>query len=154
MSTHRSHWKYSCLLLICASIFTQSTGSAVHQQPSSPSSTQPAPESPKSPKTVQAPKHKHSRVDAFLIRGTVFTDKALAFPGAEIRIRRTGEKKFRWQDLTNSRGNFAIRVPQDASYEVFTRAKGYQQQSKTIEAKPGLTEQSVVFQMERLGGKK
>ena len=39
---------------------------------------------------------KYSHANDFLIRGTVFTDKALSFPGVQLRIRRAGEKKFRW----------------------------------------------------------
>lgn len=102
----------------------------------------------------QDPNHKHTPFDDFLIRGTVFTDKALAFPGVQLRVRRVGEKKFRWQDLSNSRGNFALRVPYGSSYEVFTHAKGFRDQSRTIEAKKGLTEENLAFKMESIGGKK
>src|SRR5882762_10386619 len=45
-------------------------------------------------------RQKYSHANDFLIRGTVFTDKALSFPGVQLRIRRTGEKKFRWEDQT------------------------------------------------------
>jgi len=68
---------------------------------------------------------KYSHANDFLIRGTVFTDKALSFPGVQLRIRRAGEKKFRWEDNTNSRGEFAIRVPQGTQYEMVVRAKGF-----------------------------
>lgn len=78
----------------------------------------------------------------------------MAFPGVELRIRRVGDKEFRWQDVTNSRGDFAIRVPQDSSYEVVTHAKGFVDQSKTVDAKTGLTEESLVFKMEPKDGRK
>jgi len=42
-------------------------------------------------------RQKYSHANDFLVRGTVFTDKALSFPGVQLRIRRAGEKKFRWR---------------------------------------------------------
>jgi hypothetical protein len=101
---------------------------------------------------THAAQHKHNPFEDFLIRGTVFTDKGLAFPGAEVRIRRVGEKKFRWQDATNSRGDFALRVPKSASYEVVVHAKHCVDQSKTVNAQGA--EQTLSFQMEPVGGKK
>jgi Carboxypeptidase regulatory-like domain len=141
-------FSYLLPILLCGAIAVGAASTRCQQHPEG------AAQAGKAAKTANSAKHKHGPADDFLIRGTVFTDKSLAFPGAEIRIRRSGENKVRWQDFTNSRGNFAIRVPQNASYEILTRAKGFSEQRKTIEAKPGLTEQSVVFQMERLGGKK
>jgi hypothetical protein len=128
------------------------------------SSQEPAVTSPATSSSQQAPHaessssksaaHRHTPFDDFLIRGTVFNDKALAFPGVDIRIRRAGEKKFHWQDVTNSRGDFAIRVPHNATYEIVTHAKGFLDQTKTIDAKPGSTEQNLSFQMESARGKK
>jgi len=89
-----------------------------------------------------------------LIRGTVFTDKALSFPGVQLRIRRAGEKKFRWESYTNSRGEFAVRVPQGSNYEMVIRAKGFAEQTRSVEAKTGGNEESVVFRMQpSTGGK-
>jgi Carboxypeptidase regulatory-like domain len=91
---------------------------------------------------------KYSHAHDFLIRGTVFTDKALSFPGVQLRIRRAGEKKFRWEDSTNSRGEFAIRVPQGTQYEMVVRAKGFAEQARTIDARNGSGENNIVFRME------
>jgi hypothetical protein len=91
---------------------------------------------------------KYSHANDFLIRGTVFTDKALSFPDVQLRIRRSGEKKFRWEDRTNSRGEFAIRVPQGIQYEMVVHAKGFAEQTRTIDARNGSGENSVVFRME------
>jgi hypothetical protein len=100
-------------------------------------------------------KHSHSHANDFLIIGTVFTDKALAFPGVRLRVRRSTERKFRWETYTNSRGEFAIRVPQGAEYEMVIIAKGFTDQSKTVSAKSGISEDNVVFQMQpATGGKK
>jgi Carboxypeptidase regulatory-like domain len=125
--------------------------SSTSQEPGQPPPPQPPPAASSSSKH---PKQKYSHANDFLIRGTVFTDKALAFPGVQLRIRRASEKKFRWQDATNSRGEFAIRVPQGAEYEVVVHAKGFADQSKTIEAKKGLTEERLVFTLEPQAAKK
>jgi len=119
-----------------------------------------APPAPSTPPASAAPstpvkKKKHSHADDFLIRGTVFTPVGLSFPGAELRIRRASEKKFRWETQTNSRGEFAVRVPQGADYELVVRAKGFAEQTRALDAKSG-REESLVFRMEavKVGGKK
>jgi len=121
-----------------------------------------APPPPGSAPTSQAPaatpskpgKKKYSHVNDFLIRGTVFTDKALSFPGVQLRIRVAGEKKFRWESYTNSRGEFAVRVPQGSNYEMVIHAKGFADQARTVDAKAGGNEESMVFRMQpRTGGK-
>jgi len=91
---------------------------------------------------------KTSHTDDFLVRGTVFTPEGLACPGAELRIRRTSEKKFKWSDVSNSRGNFAIRVKMGGDYEVFVHAKGFQDQSQTVDAKTGERFKDLVFHMQ------
>ena len=103
---------------------------------------------PQSSSSSKDGKHKYSHANDFLIRGTVFTNQARSFPGAQLRIRRAGEKKFRWQDQTNSRGEFAIRVPQGAQYEMVVRAKGFADQTRTINAHTGSGENNLVFRME------
>jgi hypothetical protein len=116
--------------------------------PAAPASQSPAASSSKPTKT------KYSHVNDFLIRGTVFTDKALSFPGVELRIRRAGEKKFHWESYTNSRGEFAVRVPQGSDYELVVRAKGFAEQTRTVDAKTGGNEESIVFRMQPAAGGK
>jgi hypothetical protein len=99
-------------------------------------------------------KKKYSHVNDFLIRGTVFTDKALSFPGVQLRVRRAGEKKFRWESYTNSRGEFAVRVPQGSDYEMVVRARGFAEQVRTIDTKTGGNEESMVFRMQPTAGGK
>jgi len=103
---------------------------------------------PQSSSSASSGKQTYSHANDFLIRGTVFTDKALSFSGVQLRIRRAGEKKFRWEDRTNSRGEFAIRVPQGTQYEMVVRAKGFVDQIRTIDARNGSGENNVVFRME------
>jgi len=112
---------------------------------------QPAP-SPESSSQQKPGAARHS--NDFLVRGTVFTPEGLALPGAELRIRRTEEKKSRWQAVSNSRGDFAVRVQMGADYEVTVRAKGYQEQSVPVDAKTGGRFKDLVFRMQHQGGKK
>jgi hypothetical protein len=116
--------------------------------PATPASQLPTASSSKPAKT------KYSHANDFLIRGTVFTDKALSFPGVELRIRRAGEKKFHWESYTNSRGEFAVRVPQGSDYELVVRAKGFAEQTRTVDAKTGGNEESIVFRMQPAAGGK
>jgi len=118
---------------------------AVFLTPVSPSALA---SSPQSSLSAKSGKQKYSHANDFLIRGTVFTDKSLSFPAVQLRIRRAGEKKFRWEDQTNSRGEFAIRVPQGAQYEMVVRAKNFADQIRTIDARTGSGENNVVFRME------
>jgi len=123
---------------------------------------EPASPPPGSATTPQAPtastskpvKQKYSHANDYLIRGTVFTEKALSFPGVELRIRRAGEKKFRWESYTNSRGEFAVRVPQGSDYEMVVRAKGYSEQTRAVDARTGGSEQNIVFRMQPTAGGK
>ena len=118
-----------------------------------PPSSAAAPQAPAATPGKPA-KKKYSHANDFLIRGTVFTDKALSFPGVQLRIRRAGEKKFRWESYTNSRGEFAVRVPQGSDYEMVVRAKGFAEQARTIDAKTGGNEESMVFRMQPTAGGK
>lgn len=94
-------------------------------------------------------RHQHD----FLIKGTVFTPEGLSFSGARVRIRKAGEKSFRWQDAANSRGEFAIRVVQGARYEIVVDGKGFREQQKSVDATSSERIEEIVFRMEREGSK-
>jgi len=116
----------------------------------------PAPQaaSPAQSSSSEKPKKpKYSHANDFLISGTVFDPKGYAFPGAQLKIRRSTEKKFRWDDFTNSRGEFAVRVPKGSEYEMVVQVKGYADQTRELDAKSGLSEARIVFHMEPGGGK-
>ncbi len=117
---------------------------------------QPAPPIPpqdESSSTAKPKPQKYSHADDFLIRGTVFNEKALSFPGVQLRVKRSGEKKFRWDTVTNSRGEFALRVPQGSAYEVVIHVKGYTDETRVIDAKNGLADAGYVFKLQPLRGK-
>jgi hypothetical protein len=114
----------------------------------------PVPPHDESSSTGAKPKpQRYSHANDFLLRGTVFNDKALSFPGVQLRVKRAGEAKFRWQTVTNSRGEFALRVPQGFAYELVIHVKGFTDQTRAIDAKNGGADQGYVFRMELLGGK-
>lgn len=115
------------------------------QQPDPPS----PPASPQAPAQESSSTSKHkSKIPPFLILGTVFNERALAFPGVEVRIRRKGDKKFRYDTYTNSRGEFAIRVPDGIEYEVIVREKNYKQQSQAVVANMADVQKRLTFKLE------
>lgn len=147
---HRAQWRMILCTAALAILFSAVCAST--QEPPPPTS----PPDPAAPPTVPSKpgKKKYSHANDYLIRGTVFTEKALSFPGVELRIRKVGAKKFRWETYTNSRGEFAVRVPQGSDYEMVVRTKGYVEQTRTIDAKSGANEESMVFRMQRTTGGK
>ena len=108
----------------------------------------PVPSQDSSSKTEKPGKTKHSHVNDFLIRGTIFNEKAFSFPGVQVRFRREGEKKYKWETYTNSRGEFAQRVPQGSNYEILVHVRGCADQTRTIAAIGGGNQENVVFRME------
>jgi hypothetical protein len=121
---------------------------------------EPAPPAPQAPPASETPaaeksqKQKYSHAHDFLIIGTVFDPKGYAFAGVELRIRRSKESKYRWDSYTNSRGEFAVRVPQGADYEMVIHAKGFEDQTRALDAKTGVSEARIVFHMESAEGAK
>jgi hypothetical protein len=149
---HRPRW----ISLFCTVAFLAPVAMALAQEPGSPA---PPPPPPSGSQTAAAApskpgKQKYSHKNDFLIRGTVFDEKALSFPGAQLSIRRVGQKKFRWDTYTNSRGEFAVRVPQGADYELVVHVKGFPDQTRTINAKNEDSQENVVFRMQPAAGDK
>ena len=136
------------LLCTAALLAPHNTGLGAVQDPATPQ--------PAAATSASKPgKQKYSHADDFLIRGTIFNDKALSAPGVQLRVRRAGDKKFRWESYTNSRGEFAMRVPQGSTYEMLIRVKGFAEQTRIIDAKSGANSESIAFRLEpAVGGKK
>jgi hypothetical protein len=76
-----------------------------------------------------------SHAHDFLIFTTVFTDQGFALPGARVRVRRSDEKKFRWEGVSDHRGELAFRVPQNAEYEMTIEARGFKLETRKIDAR-------------------
>jgi hypothetical protein len=147
----RRKWNKRYFAAVAVMLFAPTILKAQEPAPSPPATPQENSSAP-----AQKPsKKKTNRVPDFLIRGTVFNEKALSFPGAELRIRVAGEKKYRWETYTNSRGEFAVRVPLGADYEVLAHVKGFVDQRHNVGTKNGGDEETVVFLMKPVtGGKK
>jgi len=90
-----------------------------------------------------------SHAHDFLIFTTVFTDRGFALYGARTRVRRTEEKKFRWEAMSDHRGELALRVPQGAEYEMTIEARGFKTQTRKIDARDDLRA-DVTIRMEPL----
>jgi hypothetical protein len=100
------------------------------------------------------PQKKTRLADQFLIFGTVFEESGFLLPGAEIQVRRAGEKKVRWRQISDRRGEFAVRVPPGAEYELAVKAKGYEEQSRKIDARTGNREDLIIRMKPLPEGKK
>lgn len=135
----------TAILICCTPVFSGS------QEP-----LPPAPQSPpcKTAAPEKSPKQKYSHANDFLIIGTIFDSRGYAFPGVELKVRRSSEKKFRWDSSTNSRGEFALRVPQGSDYEMVVHARGFADQTRALDAKTGMSEARIVFRMESEVGEK
>jgi hypothetical protein len=75
----------------------------------------------------------HARV--FVIFTTVFNGQGFALPGARARVRRTDQKKFRWEGMSDHQGEVAFRVPPDAEYELTIEARGFKPETRKIDAR-------------------
>jgi hypothetical protein len=140
---HRKRWIIvvgAWLLFPAVSLF------AAQDQPASGGSPTSGGESSSSKKS------KHTPAQDLLIRGTVFNEHRLSLEGTTLRLHRAGEKKNRWQTVSNFRGEFAIRVPHGADYEVVAEHKGYATQTLEIGEKDG--DKNLVFHMEPVQGGK
>jgi Carboxypeptidase regulatory-like domain len=84
---------------------------------------------------LDAAPQKKKREIPFIVFATVFTEHGLAYPGAQARVRRAGEKKFRWEAFSDSRGEFAIRVPLGEEYELSVKAKGFEPIMEKVDAR-------------------
>ncbi len=142
-------------LLSAAVLFVPLSGRAAQEPQPAPPLT--APETGTKAASSSAAKQGYkngSHANDFLVHGTVFAPSGLSLPGAVLKIHREGEKKFRWETRTNTRGEFAMRVLQGAKYEVVVQAKGFKEQSRAVDGKTGARDESFVFRMERQPGGK
>jgi Carboxypeptidase regulatory-like domain len=98
-------------------------------------------------------KQTHSHADDFLIFATFFDGQGFALSGAKVRVRRADEKKFRWEAISDRRGELGIRVKQGAEYEVTIEARGFQVQTRHVDAREGKQEELTV-RMEPVNGGK
>ena len=94
-----------------------------------------------------------SHAHDFVIFATVFTEKGFALPGAKVRVRQRDESKYRWEAISDRRGELGVRVKQGAEYELTIEAHGFKPQTRKINAREGNRE-DLTFQMEPFAGGK
>lgn len=94
-----------------------------------------------------------SHAHDFLILATVFTDQGFALPGARVRVRRTDEKKPKWEATSDRRGEFAVRVPEGAEYELTVEASGFKPEIRKIDARAD-TRTDLTIRMDKASGGK
>jgi hypothetical protein len=75
----------------------------------------------------------HARV--FVIFATVLNDRGFALTGARARVRRSEEKKFRWEGMSDHQGEVAFRVPPGAEYELTIEARGFKTETRKVDAR-------------------
>lgn len=137
--------KHPILLLIAVLFATQLVWG---QQPAPETGQQSSPASePAKPEGTPTAK-KSKSLPPFLIMGTVFNENALSFPNVRVQIRRLNEKKFRWEIYTNSRGEFAQRVPEGQEYEVVVKEKKYKDASVKVKANSGDVQDRLSIRLE------
>jgi hypothetical protein len=95
----------------------------------------------------------NSHAHDFVIFASMFNSQGFALPGAKVRVRRADEGKFRWEAISDSRGELGIRVKQGAEYELTIGARGCKSRTRKIDAREGSRE-DLTFQMEPLAGGK
>lgn len=137
------------LILVATLLLTIGRTRAQQPAPPAPEVPPPAAEAPATTPPAESDKTAGTgkSFPRFLILGTVFDEKLLAFSGVQVRVRRSTEKKFRWETFTNSRGEFAVRVPEGPIYEVVVRAKKYREQSQSVNSKNGDTQLRLSIQL-------
>lgn len=102
------------------------------------------------PPQVKKEKGKKAR-EVFVLTGTVFTQLGYGLPGAQISVRRAGEKKVRGRAVADRRGEFGVRLREAGEYEVTVQAKGYEAQVRKFGAQLG-SGTSFVFRMQPASG--
>ena len=142
----------SIAILLCGALWTAIFTGA--QEPAPPATGQngAAPEKTGTPQSSS--NGKKSKAPPYVIIGTIFNESALSYPNVRIQVRRVNEKKFRWDTYTNSRGEFAVRVPEGQEYEVFIHEKSYKEVSLKVTADNSVMERKLSIRLEKVSAEK
>lgn len=140
----RQRWIIVLITVMAASL----TAMAAQEPATPPGSGSPTTES------SSVSKSKRSHANDLLLRGTVFNERGLAMREVRLRIRRANEKKSHWETYTNSRGEFAVRVPPGSDYEIQAERKGFESQTRPINAKDSVGDEKINLHMQPLKGGK
>lgn len=79
-------------------------------------------------------KEKLKKPQQAILAGGIYDEAGFALAGIRIEVRRPGEKKAKWEAMSDARGEFAVRVPAGrATYVVATASKKHLNQEQTVE---------------------
>ncbi|MGH9805297.1 MAG: carboxypeptidase-like regulatory domain-containing protein [Candidatus Acidiferrales bacterium] len=79
-----------------------------------------------------------------LLSGSVHSAEGFALAGVPVSVRRDDDRKPRWRAVSDTRGEFALRLPSEAAtYEVATESKEHKNQTKTVKV-AGTDKETVV----------
>ena len=92
-----------------------------------------------------------THVRVYLIFVDVFGEQGFALAGARVRVRRSVEKKFRWEGSSDRQGEVAFRVPPGEEYELTIEARGFKSQTRKIDARQE-NRADLTFRMEPQAG--
>jgi hypothetical protein len=98
-------------------------------------------------------KQNKSQAHDFVIFADVYIERGFALPGAKARVRRSDERKFRWEAISDIRGELGIRVKQGAEYELMIEARGFKPQTRKVDARAGNREELRIQMEPSTGGK-
>ena len=118
----------------------------VHGQPAEESSSQGA-----AKETKKGKEEGRKQREVFVLTGTIFTEQGYGLPGAQINVRRAGEKRVRGKATADRRGEFGVRLRDAGEYEVTVEAKGYERQVRKFSAQLG-SATNLVFRMQPATG--
>jgi hypothetical protein len=76
-----------------------------------------------------------SHAHDYVIFATVFNDRGFALTGARAGFRRSEEKKFRWEAVSDHQVELAVRVPPGTDYEMTVEARGFKTQTRKIDTR-------------------
>jgi hypothetical protein len=106
------------------------------------------------PGTAAADEKQHSlHAYDFVIFADVHTERGFALLGAKVRVRRSDERKFRWEAISDTRRELGVRVKQGAEYELTIETRGFKPQMRKIDARAGNREELTIQMEPSTGGK-
>jgi len=106
------------------------------------------------PGTAAGDEKQHSlHAHDFVIFADVYTERGFALLSAKVRVRRSDERKFPWEAISDTRRELGVRVKQGAEYELTIEARGFKPQTRKIDARAGNREELTIQMEPSTGGK-
>ena len=114
---------------------------------------QPASAIPRQSSSSQPAGKRGKFANHIILSGAVFNERGFALPGAQLEVRRAGQKKIIAGDAANRSGEFWLHVPGGVEYELTAKAPGYEAQTVKIESGTG-DRQDLSIRLKPVAGEK